>query len=80
MIWIITAASLVFSMQAGFTPVEVGLTRARNAGNIIMKNLMDIPAIIYPVVGHWIWNPSGWLKSIGFIDFAGSTVVHSTGG
>ncbi len=156
MIWIITAASLVFFMQAGFTLVETGLTRAKNAGNIIMKNLMDfsagvimfwmfgwavmygtsklglfgtnqfflsgtnplrfrnwmfqavfaataativsgavaertkfkayliytvfISAVIYPVAGHWIWNPSGWLKSIGFIDFSGSTVVHSTGG
>ena len=35
--------------------------------------------IIYPIVGHWIWG-GGWLSSIGFQDFAGSTVVHSVGG
>ena len=34
---------------------------------------------IYPVVGHWIWG-GGWLQSMGFQDFAGSTVVHSVGG
>ncbi|MDO8880308.1 MAG: ammonium transporter [Coriobacteriia bacterium] len=35
-------------------------------------------AFIYPIVGHWIWG-GGWLASLGFWDFAGSTVVHSTG-
>ncbi len=39
-----------------------------------------ITAVIYPVVGHWAWNGDGWLAGKGFIDFAGSTVVHSTGG
>jgi ammonium transporter, Amt family len=34
---------------------------------------------IYPVVGHWIWQGDGWLTSLGFTDFAGSTVVHLTG-
>ncbi|MFN3698867.1 MAG: ammonium transporter [Dictyoglomus sp.] len=38
-----------------------------------------ISLIIYPVVGHWAWG-GGWLSKIGFIDFAGSTVVHSVGG
>lgn len=43
-------------------------------------------AVIYPVVGHWVWGGSltnsedGWLARLGFRDFAGSTVVHSTGG
>ena len=44
--------------------------------------------IIYPIVGHWAWSASylgeamnkGWLASIGFVDFAGSTIVHSVGG
>ena len=36
-------------------------------------------AIIYPVIGHWVWG-GGWLDSMGFVDFAGSTVVHSVGG
>lgn len=38
-----------------------------------------IAAVIYPLVGHWIWNGDGWLAQRGFIDFAGSTVVHSAG-
>ncbi|MCX7708945.1 MAG: ammonium transporter [Clostridia bacterium] len=160
-VWTLIAGFLVFFMQAGFAMVETGLTRAKNAGNIIMKNLMDfaigsvaffavgfafmfgadqggfiglsgffamdpmehlglgipleafiifqtvfaataativsgamaertkfiayviysavISLIIYPVVGHWAWG-GGWLSKLGFIDFAGSTVVHSVGG
>ncbi|MDW7674642.1 MAG: ammonium transporter, partial [Bacillota bacterium] len=38
-----------------------------------------LTAVIYPIVGHWIWG-GGWLGAMGFTDFAGSTVVHSTGG
>jgi Amt family ammonium transporter len=38
-----------------------------------------ISAVIYPIVGHWIWG-GGWLAGIGFADFAGSTVVHTVGG
>lgn len=160
-IWVLLSTFLVFIMHAGFTMVETGFTRAKNAGNIIMKNFMgyasgvlvytavgfavmfgvsrgglfggsgffvrgsfeqiglDIPlyafllfqtvfaataativsgamaertkfsayllynvaitALIYPVVGHWVWG-GGWLGNLGFIDFAGSTVVHSVGG
>lgn len=53
MIWLLLAAALVFFMQAGFAMVEMGLTRSKNAGNIIMKNLMDFcaGAIIYWAVG-----------------------------
>lgn len=36
-------------------------------------------AFIYPVVGHWVWG-GGWLSELGFMDFAGSTVVHAVGG
>jgi len=163
-IWTLLAAFLVFFMQAGFAMVESGFTRAKNAANIILKNLMDfslgslaywaigfglmfgisetgwigttgfflsdfnidkdpwlfafwmfqvvfaatattivsgamaertkfigylaysvvISAIIYPVFGSWAWGSlfkgSGWLEALGFIDFAGSTVVHSVGG
>lgn len=38
-----------------------------------------ISALIYPVIGHWIWG-GGWLSTLGFADFAGSTVVHTVGG
>ncbi len=172
-LWVLVAAFLVFFMQAGFAMVESGFTRAKNAVNILMKNLMDfsmgsiaywaigfaimfgagnafmgtsgwfvpsesltegaaastsvfsslewssvptyaawlfqlvfaataativsgamaertqfksyliysifITGFIYPVVGHWIWG-GGWLADVGVSDFAGSTVVHSTGG
>ena len=40
-VWFLIGAALVFWMQAGFAMVEGGFTRAKNAGNIIMKNLMD---------------------------------------
>jgi ammonium transporter, Amt family len=38
-----------------------------------------ISAIVYPIVGHWVWG-GGWLGKMGFSDFAGSTVVHTVGG
>ena len=50
-IWVLLGAALVFFMQAGFAMVETGFTRAKNAGNIVMKNLMDF-AIGTPV--FWI--------------------------
>ena len=162
-LWVLLAAALVFFMQAGFAMVETGFTRAKNAGNIIMKNVMDfclgtplfwligfglmfglgggfvggfngiasvvnygtdmlpdgipfyaylifqtvfcataativsgalaertkfssylivsavLSGIIYPVSGHWIWG-GGWLATMGFHDFAGSTAVHLVGG
>jgi ammonium transporter, Amt family len=161
-VWTLVAAFLVFLMQAGFAMVEAGFTRAKNACNILMKNMMDfsvgaiafwavgfglmfgttngffgtdgfflsggtaggdwgyafwmfqvvfcataatiisggvaertkfsaylvysffVSALIYPVFGSWAWgsllNGNGWLEGLGFIDFAGSTVVHSVGG
>ena len=38
-----------------------------------------VSGIIYPLFGHWAWNDLGWLKQLGFVDFAGSTVVHVLG-
>ena len=157
-IWVLIAAILVFFMQAGFALCEAGLTRAKNTGNILMKNMMDfcigtpcywiigfgimfagsgpliggldpliqgsydfgtlptwcyaifqtvfcataativsgsmaertnfkayciysaaISLIVYPISGHWIWG-GGWLSSLNFHDFAGSTCVHMVGG
>ncbi|MGF1536249.1 MAG: ammonium transporter [Elainellaceae cyanobacterium] len=39
-----------------------------------------LTGLIYPICGHWVWSSNGWLTNAGFIDFAGSTVVHSVGG
>ena len=39
-----------------------------------------ISALVYPIVGHWVWSAEGWLAKLDFADFAGSTVVHATGG
>ena len=44
-LWTLVAAALVFFMQAGFAMVEAGFTRAKNAVNIMMKNLMDFSSI-----------------------------------
>ena len=41
-VWFLIGAAFVFWMQAGFAMVETGFTRAKNAGNILMKNLMDL--------------------------------------
>lgn len=151
MLWMLLSGILVFFMQAGFTLVETGMTRSKNAANIAMKNLLDIcvgsltywlvgyslmygdttngwffwsglmqgegadlffqtmfaataativsgaiagrtkystyaifsivmTALIYPIAGGWQWQGSGWLTELGFIDFAGSSIVHSVGG
>ncbi len=52
-VWFLIGAALVFWMQAGFAMVETGFTRAKNAGNIIMKNLMDfcIGTVVFILVG-----------------------------
>ena len=59
--WTLVAAFLVFFMQAGFALCEAGLTRAKNTGNILMKNMMDF----------CIGTPCYWLVGFGIM-FAGS--------
>lgn len=56
-IWVLLGAALVFFMQAGFAMVETGFTRAKNAGNIIMKNLMDF----------CIGTPTFWIVGFGIM-------------
>ncbi|MBW3601990.1 MAG: ammonium transporter [Actinobacteria bacterium] len=63
-----TAATIVSGAVAG---------RMRFSGYIWLSVAMTV--LIYPVVGHWKWG-GGWLDALGFYDFAGSTIVHLTGG
>lgn len=69
-IWVLIAAVLVFFMQAGFSMVEAGLTRAKNSGNIIMKNIMDlaIGSTLFWFIGFGIMF-AGSSALIGGIDF-----------
>ena len=55
--WVLVGSALVFFMQAGFAMVEAGITRAKNSGNIIMKNLMDF----------CIGTPLFWLVGFGIM-------------
>lgn len=79
-IWFLIGAALVFWMQAGFAMVETGFTRAKNAGNILMKNLMDfcIGTVAFYLLGYnilcgdgkfvgWGLNP---LKNFGTTDWS----------
>jgi len=68
-LWVLLGAVLVFFMQAGFAMVETGFTRAKNSGNIIMKNLMDfsLGTIVFYVIGFGLMFGSG--KFVGQLDF-----------
>ena len=61
--WYLLGAVLVFFMGAGFAMVETGFTRAKNAGNIIMKNFMDfcIGTIFFILLGYGIMNSENYL-------------------
>ena len=69
-IWVLFGAALVFFMQAGFAMVETGFTRAKNAGNIIMKNLMDF----------CIGTPTFWIVGFGIMFGAGNGFFGKIGG
>ena len=64
-IWVLLGAALVFFMQAGFSMCEAGFTRAKNTGNILMKNLMDF----------CIGTPVFWLIGFGLMFGAGNSII-----
>ena len=66
-IWVLVGAALVFFMQAGFSLCEAGFTRAKNTGNILMKNLMDF----------CIGTPCFWLVGFGIM-FGSGTALFGT--
>jgi len=65
-IWILIGTALIFFMQAGFAMVETGFTRAKNAGNIIMKNLMDfcIGCALFMVIGFSLMMSENYLFGV----------------
>ena len=70
-VWFLIGAALVFFMQCGFAMVETGFTRAKNAGNIIMKNLMDfcIGTVVFILIGFGLFlgeDVAGLLGKPGF--------------
>ncbi len=63
---------------AAATIVAGGMAERMNFKAYLIYSFL-ISALIYPIIGHWVWG-GGWLSEMGFGDFAGSTVVHTTGG
>ncbi|GEM_PF-483525 len=80
----------VFIFQAMFCATGATIISGATAERLPFYVYLMITAVfslvVYPFVGHWVWatdalgSPSGWLAQKGFLDFAGSSVVHSTGG
>lgn len=70
-LWVLLGATLVFFMQAGFAMVETGFTRAKNAGNIIMKNLMDfaLGTIVFWIIGFGLMQGEDIGGLVGSFDF-----------
>ncbi len=66
-VWFLIGAALVFWMQAGFAMVEAGFTRAKNTGNILMKNLMDfcIGTVVFILIGFGLLLGEDWMGLIG---------------
>lgn len=77
-----SASMLFFQVMFASTAATIvsGAMAERTRFLPYLLGACGIMAVIYPVFGSWAWNPHGWLKQMGFIDFAGSTVVHSVGG
>ena len=75
------AVGLLYQMMFATTAVTIVsgavAERMRYSAYLAFAALMAL--VIYPVYAHWAWNPQGWLKQLGFIDFAGDGAVHSIG-
>ena len=82
--------SVFFLYQTVFCGTAATIVAGAVAERMRLKGYLficvAISVLIYPVYGHWVWagvdtgSPTGWLAKIGFIDFAGASVVHSVGG
>jgi Amt family ammonium transporter len=69
-----------YAFSATATTITTGSMAERTdfVGDLIYTFV--IGAFLYPVVVHWVWNSDGWLANLKYLDFAGSSVVHSVGG
>ncbi|POP51338.1 ammonium transporter [Zhongshania marina] len=76
-----TYGTLLFQTMFAATAVTIasGAMAERTRFDAYLVGAVIITAAIYPIFGSWVWNADGWLAKMGFIDFAGSTVVHSVG-
>jgi Amt family ammonium transporter len=84
-VWL--AAFFLFQVMFCGTAVTIvsGALAERTRFAAYLLIVLVLSGLIYPVFGHWVWGGrlhggQGWLASLGFVDFAGSTVVHSVGG
>ena len=79
-VWFLIGAALVFFMQAGFAMVETGFTRAKNAGNIIMKNLMDfcIGTVVFVLLGFSLMMAEDYV--LGVIGVPNLKILSDFGG
>src|SRR5262245_52892663 len=84
-------AAAFFLFQLGFigtaTTLISGAVAERMRFWAYIALTVYVAGVTYPIFGHWAWGssdvsggPDGWLRNLGFMDFAGSTVVHSVGG
>src|SRR4030067_2360787 len=75
---------LFFAFQLKFAAITPALIIGATAERIRFKSLLIFmvlwSTLIYMPIAHWVWNPAGWLKGIGAIDFAGGIVVHVAAG
>lgn len=80
--WSFILFQMMFAATA--TTIVSGAVAERMQYRAYLIGVVFITTLIYPIFGSWAWGSfvdgSGWLKELGFIDFAGSTVVHSIGG
>jgi ammonium transporter, Amt family len=87
-IWIFWVFQVVFAGTSATIISGAIAERTKFVGYLVFT--VGISAVIYPILGHWVWgslgaswgagDQKGWLEVMGFIDFAGSTVVHGIGG
>jgi Amt family ammonium transporter len=75
---------LFFAFQLKFAAITPALIIGACAERIKFRSLLIFivlwSALIYAPIAHWVWNPNGWLRSLGAIDFAGGIVVHISAG